>query len=95
MTDVNRGQRTISPPEKIKIVAEMKNLHVEEKALQAQKIARQTQLEPLQEKEEQLIMEIDAGKACLEHIGLEGGDILRPLVTAQVVKSMSARSIQA
>jgi hypothetical protein len=38
----------------------MKSLQAEEKAVQAQKIARQAQLEPLQEKAEQLVMEIDA-----------------------------------
>jgi hypothetical protein len=85
----------MSLPEKIKTVAEMKNLQAEEKAVQAQKIARQAQLEPLQEKEEQLVMEIDAAKVHLEQIGLEGGEILRPPVTAQVVEAMSARSSQA
>jgi hypothetical protein len=40
----------MSLPEKIKTTAEMKSLQVEEKAVQAQKIARQAQLEPLQDK---------------------------------------------
>jgi hypothetical protein len=63
--------------------------------VQAQNIARQPQLEPLSEKEEQLVMETDVAKACLEQIGLEGGNILRPPVTAQVVKAISAKRIQA
>jgi hypothetical protein len=57
--------------------------------------ARQAQLEPLQEKAEQLVMEIDAVKVHLEQIGLEGGEILRPPVTVQVVEAMSAKRIQA
>jgi hypothetical protein len=44
----------------------MKNLQAEEKAVQAQKIARQDQLKPLREKAEQLVMEINAAKACFE-----------------------------
>jgi hypothetical protein len=62
----------MSLPEKIKTIAEMKNLQAEEKAMQAQKISRQVQL----------VVEIDAVKVRLEHIGLEGGEVLRPLVTA-------------
>jgi hypothetical protein len=73
----------------------MKNLQAKEKAVQAQKIARQDQLETLKEKEEQLVMEIDAPKASLEQIGLYGGDILQFPVTAQVVEFMSAKRNQA
>jgi hypothetical protein len=73
----------------------MKSLQAEEKALQAQKIARQVQLEPLQEKAEQLVIEIDATKLSIEKIGLEGGEILRPPVTAQVVEAMTEKSSQA
>jgi hypothetical protein len=40
-------------------------------------------------------MEIDAVKACLKHIGLEGGEILRPPVTTQVVEAMTSKRIQA
>jgi len=40
-------------------------------------------------------MEIDKEKVHLEQIGLEGGEILRPLVTTQMVKAMSTRSNQA
>jgi hypothetical protein len=73
----------------------MKSLQAEEKAVQAQKIARQAQLEPLQEKAEQLVMEIDATKLSIEKIGLEGGEILRPPVTAQVVEAMTEKRNQA
>ena len=52
-------------------------------------------MKPLQEKVEQLVMEINIVKAHLEYIGLEGGEILRPPVTAQVVEAMSARRNQA
>jgi hypothetical protein len=50
----------MSLPENIKTTAEMKNLQEEEKAVLAEKIARQAQLEPLQDKDEQLVMEVDA-----------------------------------
>jgi hypothetical protein len=85
----------MSLPEKIKTIAKMKSLQVEEKAVQAQKIARHAQLEPLQDKEEQLVMEIDVEKTRVEHIGLEGGDILKPPVTAQVVEAMTKKRNQA
>jgi hypothetical protein len=42
-----------------------------------------------------LVVEIDVAKTCLEQIGLEGGEILRPPVTAQVVEEMKEKSIQA
>jgi hypothetical protein len=93
MSSSDRGQCHCQ--RRLRRTTEMKNLQVEEKVVQAQKIARQAQLEPLQEKVEQLVMEIDAAKACLKHIGLEGGEILRPPVTVQVVEAMSAKSIQA
>jgi hypothetical protein len=85
----------MSLPEKIKTVTEMKNLQAEEKVVQTQKMARQAQLEPLQEKAEKLVMEIDAEKVCIEQIGLEGGEILRPPVTTQVVEAMTEKSNQA
>jgi hypothetical protein len=94
-TEVKQRQRTMSLPEKIKTVAEMKNLQAEEKVVQAQKMARQAQLEPLQEKAEQLVVEIDAAKVSIEQIGLEGGEILRPPVTAQVVEAMTEKRNQA
>jgi hypothetical protein len=95
MEDVKQRQRTMSLPEKIKTTAEMKNLQAEEKVVQAQKSHDKAQLEPLQEKAEQLVMEIDAVKACLEQIGLEGGEILRPPVTVQVVEAMTTKRSQA
>jgi hypothetical protein len=82
MEDLKQRQKTMSLPEKIKTTAEMKSLQAEEKVVQAQKIARQAQLEPLQDKAEQLVMEVDAEKSRVEQIGLEGGDILKPPVTA-------------
>jgi hypothetical protein len=39
-------------------------------------------LEPLREKDEQLVMEIDASKSRVEQIILEGGEILKPPVIA-------------
>jgi hypothetical protein len=39
-------------------------------------------------------MDIDVGKLRIEQIVLEGGEILRTLVTAQVIKSMKGKSIQ-
>jgi RNAse (barnase) inhibitor barstar len=40
-------------------------------------------------------MEIDAMKSCLEHIGLDGGDILHLPITVQVVKAMPTKRNQA
>jgi hypothetical protein len=40
-------------------------------------------------------VEIDAVKFSIDQIGLEGGDILRPPVTMQVVESMIEKSCQA
>jgi hypothetical protein len=40
-------------------------------------------------------MEIDVAKTRMEHIGLEGGDTLKPLVTTQVVEAMTKKSNQA
>jgi hypothetical protein len=37
-------------------------------------------------------MEIDAAKTKVEQIGLEGGDILKPPVTAQMVEAMVKKS---
>jgi hypothetical protein len=85
----------MSLPEKINTVAEMKNLQAEEKVVQAQKIARQAQLEPLQEKVEQVGHGDRCKKVCIKQIGLEGGEILRPPVTAQVVEAMTEKSSQA
>jgi hypothetical protein len=45
-------------------------------------------LEPLQEKDEQLVMEIDAEKSRVEQIGLEGREILKPPFTMKMVESM-------
>jgi hypothetical protein len=56
----------VSLPKKIKTATKLKALQLEEKALQAQKTARQTLLEPLQEKAEQLVMESDAAKKSIE-----------------------------
>jgi len=69
----------------------MKNLQDKEKSLLARKIAQQDQLEPLQEKVEQLVMEVNATKTRVENIGLEGGDILRPLVTTQMMEAMTKK----
>jgi len=44
---VKQWQRTMSLLGKIKIVMEMKSLQAEEKEVQAQKMARHAQLEPL------------------------------------------------
>jgi hypothetical protein len=85
----------MSLSEKIKTAIEMKNLQAEEKAVQALKIERQIQLETLQETVEQLVMEIDTTKTVVEQIGLEGGDILKPLVTAQMVEAMTEKRNQA
>jgi hypothetical protein len=63
----------MSLPEKINTTAKMKSLQVEEKAVKVENIAREAQLEPLQEKDEKLVMEIDATKLKVEQIGLEGG----------------------
>jgi hypothetical protein len=52
MEDVKQRQRMMSLSEKIKTTMEIKNLQAEEKAIQVKKMARQTRLEPLQEKEE-------------------------------------------
>jgi hypothetical protein len=56
----------MSLPENIKTVVEMKNLHAEEKVVLDEKITRQAQLEPLQEKTEQLVMEVDVAKSRVE-----------------------------
>jgi hypothetical protein len=40
-------------------------------------------------------VEIDVEKLHIEQIGLEGGEILRPPVTTQVVESMTENSNQA
>jgi hypothetical protein len=56
----------MSLPENIKTVVEMKTLQAEEKEVQVQKMMRQAQLEPLQEKAEQLVVEIDATKLSVE-----------------------------
>jgi hypothetical protein len=85
----------MSLSEKIKTTMEMKNLQAEEKAVQVQKMVRQAQLEPLQEKVEQLVIEIDATKMNIEWIGLEGGELLQNPVTAQLVENMAERSSQA
>ena len=66
----------MSLPKKIKTATKLKALQLEEKALQAQNTARQTLLEPLQEKAEQLIMESDTMKKSIEQIEAEGGEIL-------------------
>jgi hypothetical protein len=66
-----------------------------EKVVQAQKMARQAQLDPLQDKEKQLVVEIDTMKLNIEQIGLEGGEILRPPVTVQVVEAMKKKRSQA
>jgi hypothetical protein len=68
---------------------------LEEKALQAQKIARQALVEPLQEKVEQLVMESDATKKNNEQIKAEGGEILQSPITEQVVTIMVGKSSQA
>jgi hypothetical protein len=52
-------------------------------------------LDPLQDKAEQLVMEIDAKKSRVEQIGLKGGDILKPPVTVQMVEAMEEKSNQA
>jgi hypothetical protein len=44
--------------------------------VQAQKMEIQAQSEPLQEKAEHLVVDIDTMKVCIEQIGLEGGEIL-------------------
>jgi hypothetical protein len=58
MADLKQRQKMMSLPEKIKRTVEMKSLQSEEKEVQVEKIARQAQLEPLQEKVEQLVMEM-------------------------------------
>jgi hypothetical protein len=88
MEEVKQRQKIISLPEKIKMTTE-------EKVLQAQKIARQALLEPLQQKEEQLVMESDATKRSIEQIGVEGGEMLQSLITEQVVTIMAEKSSQA
>jgi hypothetical protein len=62
MEELNQRKNTMSWPEKIKTAAEMKNLQSGEKAMKEENIARQAQLEPLQEKDEQLFMDIGATK---------------------------------
>jgi hypothetical protein len=91
MKDLKHRQNTMSLPEKIKTIVEMKSLQSEEKAVLVEKIARQAQLEPLQEKDEQLVMEIDVEKSKVEHIGLEGGQTLKPPVVAQMVEAMEEK----
>jgi predicted nucleic acid-binding Zn-ribbon protein len=85
----------VSLPKNIKTTTELKALQLEEKALQAQKIARQALLEPLQEKVEQLVMESDAAKKNIEQIGAEGRELLQSPITEQVVTSMADKSSQA
>jgi hypothetical protein len=85
----------MSFPEKIKIVADIKTLQVEEKAIQVQNMTRQSKLEPLQEYEEQLVIDIDAVKLSVECITVEGGELLQKLVIAQLMEDMAERSSQA
>jgi hypothetical protein len=59
------------------------------------KTTRHALLEPLQEKEEQLVMESDTTKRSIEQIGSEGGEILQSPITEQVVTAMSEKSSQA
>jgi hypothetical protein len=59
MADVKQQHRMMSLPENIKTVVEMNNLQAKEKAVQVQNMARQDQLEPLQEKEKELVVEIN------------------------------------
>jgi hypothetical protein len=40
-------------------------------------------------------MDIDAAKSKVEQIGLEGGEISKPLVISQMVEAMEKRSNQA
>jgi hypothetical protein len=82
MAELKHRQKMMSLPEKIKTTKEMKSLKEKEKAVQMQKIARWDQLDPLQEKAENLVMEIDTTKTRVGHIGLEGGDMLKPPFTA-------------
>jgi predicted nucleic acid-binding Zn-ribbon protein len=65
----------------IKKTTKMKNLQAEEKVVHTQKIELRAKLEPLQEKKEELVVQIDTTKACLKHIGLEGGEIVRMPIT--------------
>jgi len=88
VVDLKKGKKTMSLPEKINIDANINILQAKEKVVQAQKFARQAQLEPLQEKAEQLVMEVDAAKSGVEQIGFDGGDILNPPVTMEMVESM-------
>jgi hypothetical protein len=45
-------------------------------------------LDPLQEKVEPIVIKIDAANMNIEHIGLEGGELLQNPVTTQLVKNM-------
>jgi hypothetical protein len=95
MVDVKQQQKMISMLEKIKIVVEMKTLEAEGKAVQAQKMIRHPQLDPLQEKAEEFVIEIDETKLSVEHIAVERGYFLQKLVIAQLVEGMAKRSIHA
>ena len=66
MAEVKQRHKTMTLPDKIKTATELKSLQLEEKALQAQKTVRQTLLEPLQEKADQLVMGSDATKKNIE-----------------------------
>jgi hypothetical protein len=90
-----RRLQKMSPSENIKTVAKMKILQSKEKVVLAEKIAVQAQLEPLQERAEHMVMDIDASKSRVDNIGLEGGEILKPPVTAQMVESMAEKRNQA
>ena len=52
----------MSLPENIKTSIKMKSMQSEEKVVLVEKIVMQAQWEPLQEKDEKLVMEIDATK---------------------------------
>jgi hypothetical protein len=78
---------------RMKAAWEMKSLQAELKKIQVDKQTRWDQLEPLQEKEERMILELETEKGILKQVHLKNKEVLKEHITLQVVDTLEEKSV--
>jgi chromosome segregation ATPase len=94
MQELKNRQKMMSITERLKGNQDMKKLQADLNATQRQKHERQEEVEPLQEKVVQLIVQLEEEKRNMEQAQTEGTTLIQEEITMQSVEALTGRVMQ-
>jgi hypothetical protein len=92
--ELNQWKKTMIIIKRLKGTQEMKNLQIELKTMETKKQERQVELEPLQEKEAQMIAQLEDEKKIVPQEQTEGATLMQEKVTVQSVEALTGKAMQ-